>query len=72
MEIKNYMDEYRKELERKFFRPRTIDNYVSYIGSFLQYFDEKKTHPIKINESILRNICGNFQNRIRKERIILQ
>lgn len=28
MEISNYMDEFRKELERKFFRPKSIDNYA--------------------------------------------
>lgn len=60
MEISKYMDEYRKELERKFFRQKTIDNYVSCIGSFLQYFEEKKTHPIKINESNIKEYLWRF------------
>jgi|SRR3990172_359891 len=60
MEISKYMDEYRKELERKFFRPKSIDVYVSCIGVFLNYFDQKKTHPIKINESDIKEYLWKF------------
>lgn len=60
MEISKYMDEYRKELERKFFRPKSIDSYVSCIGVFLNYFDEKKTHPIKITEADIKEYLWRF------------
>jgi len=60
MEISKYMNEFRKELERKFFRPKSIDNYVSCIGVFLNYFNEKKTHPIKINESDIKDYLWQF------------
>lgn len=40
MEISKYMDAFIKELERKFFRPNSIDNYISCIGVFLKYFNE--------------------------------
>ena len=60
MEIPKYMNEFRKELERKFFRPKTIDVYVSCIGVFLNYFNGKKTEPIKINETDIKEYLWRF------------
>lgn len=54
-----YMDKFRKELEFKKYRPKSIDNYVSCIGVFLNHFNDRKDHE-HINEGDIKSFLSKF------------
>lgn len=61
MQIPKYIELYRKELERKFFRYMTIKNYINCIEHFLNYFNGNKTEPIKVNEQDIKDYLWRFK-----------
>jgi len=54
MQIPKYIELYRKDLVLKNYAKCSIDNYISQVKCFLEYFDEKFTEPSKINESAIK------------------
>lgn len=61
MNIEKYADEYSKEMERKGFRPNSIDNYVSSIKQFLFHFSDKANKPTEINEQDIKDYLRSFK-----------
>ncbi len=55
MNIPKYLDLYRNDLMLKNYAANTIENYVSQLSLFLNYFDGKFTEPSKINEDSIKN-----------------
>lgn len=60
MNIPNYIDKLRKELELRKYRPETIKNYASCVSIFLEYFKDKKDHQ-HINESNIKDFLRQFK-----------
>lgn len=60
MNIPTYAERYRKELEFKRYRPKSIDNYVSCLISFLNHFKDRKDHE-HINEKDIKQFLGQFK-----------
>jgi integrase/recombinase XerD len=54
MNIPKYTDLYRKDLKLKAYSLNTIENYVSQVNCFLNYFDKKETEPSKISEKQIK------------------
>ena len=59
MNIPNYISKYRKELEFKKYGKNTIDNYISYLNKFLNYFHDRKDHE-RINEQDIKTFLMQF------------
>jgi integrase/recombinase XerD len=59
MEITNNILKFEKELRFKRYRENSIDNYVSYVKVFLQYFKDK-VDPKHINESDIKTFLSQF------------
>ncbi len=55
MNIPKYLDLYRKDLLLKNYANSSIQNYVSQVNCFLNYFDERFTEPSKVNESSIKD-----------------
>jgi integrase/recombinase XerD len=55
MKIPKHIELYRKDLMIKNYASSSIDNYVSQVKCFLEYFDGKFTEPAKINESAIKD-----------------
>lgn len=55
MEITKVSERYRKDLEFKNYAKNSIDNYVSQVVGFLNYFDGKFTDPSRINEESIKD-----------------
>lgn len=55
MEIPKYIELYRKDLTLKNYSKVSIDNYVSQVNMFLNYYNGKFTEPAKINESAIKD-----------------
>lgn len=55
MHIPKYVEQYRKDLKFKNYAESSIENYVSQVLSFLNYFDGKFTEPCKINETAIKD-----------------
>jgi len=60
MNIPTYAERYRKELEFKRYRPKSIDNYVSCLIGFLNHFKDRKDHE-HINESDIKQFLVSFK-----------
>lgn len=54
MNFPKYITQYRKDLEFKRYSKNTVENYVSQVGLFMNYFEGKFTEPSKINESAIK------------------
>ena len=54
MQIPKYIELYRKDLILKNYAQCSIENYISQIKCFLEYFNDKFTEPSKINESSIK------------------
>lgn len=54
MEIPKYIELYRKDLLLKNYSKNSIENYVSQVYCFLNYFNGKYTEPVKINENSIK------------------
>jgi site-specific recombinase XerD len=61
MEILKYTTEYENELKRKFFRDKSIKNYVGCVNQFLKHFDGKKKEPKAINEDDIKLYLRQFK-----------
>jgi len=59
MNIPNYIVKYRKELEFKKYGNNTIDNYISCLNKFLNYFNDRKDHE-HINEQDIKTFLMQF------------
>lgn len=55
MQIPKHIETYRKDLMLKNYALSSIDNYVSQVKCFLEYFDGKFTEPAKVNESAIKD-----------------
>jgi site-specific recombinase XerD len=55
MQIPKHIELFRKDLLLKNYASSSIDNYVSQVKCFLEYFNEKFTEPAKINESAIKD-----------------
>lgn len=55
MNIPKYLELYRKDLLLKNYAQSSIDNYVSQVNCFLNYYDSQHTEPAKINESAIKD-----------------
>jgi site-specific recombinase XerD len=55
MQIPKHLESYRKDLLLKNYAKCSIDNYVSQVKCFLEYFDGKFTEPAKVNESAIKD-----------------
>lgn len=55
MNIPKYIELYRKDLLLKNYSNNSIDNYVSQVNCFLNYFNNKFTEPSKINEQEIKD-----------------
>lgn len=60
MNIPNYIVKYRKELEFKKYGNNTIDNYISCLNKFLNYFNDRKDHE-HINEQDIKTFLMQFK-----------
>lgn len=54
MEITKHIVQYRKDLEFKNYAENSIENYVSQVTSFLNYFYGKFTDASRINETAIK------------------
>lgn len=55
MQIPKYIELYRKDLILKNYAQCSIENYISQVKCFLEYFNDKFTEPSKINESSIKD-----------------
>lgn len=55
MEITKHLIQYRKDLEFKNYAENSIENYVSQVASFLNYFDGKFADASRINETVIKD-----------------
>jgi site-specific recombinase XerD len=55
MEITKHIERYRKDLEFKNYSKNSIENYVSQVSCFLNYFNGKFTDASRINESSIKD-----------------
>ena len=55
MQIPKHIELFRKDLLLKNYASSSIDNYVSQVKCFLEYFNEKFTEPAKINELAIKD-----------------
>lgn len=55
MQIPKHLELYRKDLMLKNYAQSSIDNYVSQVKCFLEYFNGKFTEPAKVNESAIKD-----------------
>jgi site-specific recombinase XerD len=55
MQIPKHIELYRKDLMLKNYASSSIDNYVSQVKCFLEYFNGKFTEPAKVNESAIKD-----------------
>lgn len=55
MQIPKYIELYRKDLILKNYAQCSIENYISQVKCFLEYFNDKFTEPSKINESYIKD-----------------
>lgn len=55
MNIPKYIELYRKDLLLKNYSNNSIDNYVSQVNCFLNYFNNKFAEPSKINEQQIKD-----------------
>lgn len=56
----NYIEAFRKELERKGYRPESVKNYVCSVTSFLYHFENRKD-PKYINEQDIKDFLYQFK-----------
>ena len=70
MNIGKYMELYSEDLKLKNYSQKTIDNYVSQVGCFLNHFNNTVTKPSEINERQIKEwlLMANTTNS-RKHRI---
>lgn len=59
MNIPKYTDVFVKEMQRRKYSERTVDNYRSGIGLFLNNFKNKE-HPLHLNESDIKEYLSKF------------
>lgn len=55
MQIPKYIELHRKDLILKNYAQCSIENYISQVKCFLEYFNDKFTEPSKINESSIKD-----------------
>lgn len=55
MNIPKYIEMYRKDLVLKNYSPNSIENYVSQVNCFLNFYSASYTEPQKINEDAIKN-----------------
>lgn len=55
MNIPKYLELYRKDLLLKNYAQSSIDNYVSQVNCFLNYYNSQYTEPTKINEAAIKD-----------------
>ena len=55
MNIPKYLGLYRKDLLLKNYAQSSIDNYVSQVNCFLNYYNSQYTEPTKINEAAIKD-----------------
>ena len=55
MNIGNYLNRYSEDLRLKNYSENTIKNYVSQVGLFLNYFNDKVTKPSEIKEEWIKD-----------------
>lgn len=56
----NYIEAFRKEIQRKMYRPESVKNYVSCITKFLYHFSDRKD-PKYINEQDIKDFLYQFK-----------
>ena len=61
MEIPKHIEQFRKELVFKKYRPNTIEVYISNVTGFLYHFQGKRTEAKKINESDIKEFLSQFK-----------